>query len=201
MGYAPSGFEIGNVFDARAYPVARRSRTGPPSPGGGVGGAEVLPGTPTPPQSFVFGFVLGAGSQQRSTTSSPRLRGPSIIRGLHFSKSGTPDAVQGIVLGKAFSSVSEVNVAIATALPFQPLFTGLPGAGSALGAPHSAVTPVDLQASLLDPNDNLSIIILDRDWFLTVTQANDVTATPDQYHGYVVVLDQVPLEQLALYLG
>lgn len=32
-GYASSGFEIGNVLDRRAYPSARRNRTGPPPSG------------------------------------------------------------------------------------------------------------------------------------------------------------------------
>lgn len=200
-GYASSGFEIGNVLDRRAYPTARRNRTGPPSPGGGVGGVDVPPNLPSPPQSYVFPFTIRANANTRSTTSSPQLRGPSIIRGLHWAKGGTPDGLQGILLGKALAAVTEVNVAIATALPFTRLFTPLAGSGSTAGAPNGATSLTDFQTTILAPNDNLGIIVLDRDWFLTVTVACNATASPDDHSGYVTLLDQVPADVLAFYAG
>jgi len=162
-----------------------------------VGGA----GLPAPAQSYVFPFVLRANANTRTSVSSPQLRGPSLIRGLHFSKGGTADGFSGIALGKSLSAVTELNVAVATARPYTTLFRGLPQGGTTNGAPNDATSLVDMQASLLTDSDSLGIIVLDRDWFLVVTCATGNSGTPDEIHGYVTVLDQVPLDVLALYDG
>jgi hypothetical protein len=188
-------------FDVRTYPPARRDRKGPPSAAGGAGGAPIPAGLPTPGESRVFPFVLRANLLTRSTTSSPQLKGPSLIRGLHVAKGGTPDGLQGIALGKALSSVTELNVAIATARPYTSLFTGLPAVGSTNGAPNDAASLLDMQTTILHDADSLGIIVLDRDWFLTITVACNNTGTPDEFHGYVTLLDAVPAEVLAFYAG
>lgn len=200
-GWNSRGFEIGNTLDRRAYPAARSKRTGPPPSAGGVGGAAIPEGLPNPPQSFVFPFVLKANANTRSTTSSPRLRGPSIVRGLHFAKGGTPDGLAGIALGKSLSVVSELNVAIATLRPYTSLFNGMPAVGTTNGAPNDAASLVDMQTTVLTDADALGIIVLDRDWFLTVTVACNNSGTVDEFHGYVTVIDQVPADVLAYYVG
>lgn len=200
-GYRSSGFEIDNRLDARAYPVARANRKGPPSATGGVGGAPPSETLLAPPQSYVFGFTLRANANTRSTVSTPKLRGPSIVRGLHYAKGGTAEGLQGILLGKSLSDVVEVNVANTVTQPFTRLFTPLAGSGSTNGAPGGAVSPVDFQTNLLDPTDNLGFVVLDRDWFLVISQVSGAVAAPDDFSGYVTVLDQVPLENLAFFVG
>jgi len=184
------------AVDELTYPLPVADRSGPA--GGGGGGLPVV--RPSPPRTFVFAFVIRALANTRSTTSSPQLRGPSIIRGLHFAKGGTPEGLQGLSLGKSFSSITEVNVAVATPRAYTPLFKGLPAAGSALSVPSDATQLVDMQTTLLHDADDLGIIVLDRDWFLTITQASAAVANPDDFVGYVTILDEVPEETLRNFL-
>jgi len=194
-----SDFFQRDPWDARNYPALRRNRKGPPGMAGPGEDAALLAALPSPPRTFVFPFVLRALASTRSSTSSPRLTGPSVIRGLHFAKGGTPEGRQGLTLGKSLSSITEVNVAIATPVPYTPLFRGLPASGSVNGSPNDTDAAVDFQSSLFSNADDLGIIVLDRDWFLVVITSSAVVGTPDDFAGYVTVLDQVPAETLARY--
>lgn len=196
-GYASSGFEIGNVLDARSFPAARRNRTGPP-PSAGLG-AAAPGGVIVPPRSRVFPFVLGAGNAQRSSVSSPRLLGPVVLKGLYISKTGAAGNVRGIGLGKATAPVTENNVAAGTPLPFTALFEGLPAAGGAAASPDQTDMSIDSASPLYMPDSSMNFIITDTEFFLVVYNAAQ-GATAGQINGHVNLLEQVSLDVLPFVL-
>jgi hypothetical protein len=200
MGWGSAGFEIGNTLDKRAYPAARTKRTGPPASGASSAAQAAADQGLTPAQSYVFTFNMLATANNRSTVSSPKLRGPSIVRGLHLTKTGTPDGTQHLALGKSKFAITESNVPTTTVRPYTSLFTALPVTGGAAALVNDGTAMVDAANTILMDADNLGIIVLDLDWFLTVTAAAAAVGS-DTIMGYVTVLDQVPDALLASYVG
>lgn len=164
-------------------------------------GAELLPtGAPiSAPTSYVFPVSLQVGASARSSISSPKLTGPSLIRGVHLSKTGTAKGVLGFGLGKSTISVTEDSVATTTPLPFTSLFNGLPAVGAGAASPNQTDVILDVQTSNLIDDDSIGIIVLDRDWFLVVYAASSA-ASGDTVNGHVTVLDGINPAALANFL-
>jgi len=80
MGWASSGFEIGNILDRRAYPAPRLKRMGPPP---SIGAEGTIPGEPrgTPIRARPFAFHLRELGG-RALVASPHYVGPGLIKRL-----------------------------------------------------------------------------------------------------------------------
>ncbi len=197
-GFASSGFEIGNELDRRSYPTARPRRTGPPSPSGDPA-ALTTDATPAPPVSRVIPFVLSATANNRMARSAGPYRGPAIITGLHFAKSGTAKGAQGLLLGKSASPISENNVANTTPKAWTRLFEPIVvNVGVTPG--ESDDTSVDQSAqSTLSNDPHLGIVIPDADFHLVIAIAAGATGT-DVFAGHVTLLERVSAAALAALL-
>jgi len=183
------------AIDPETYPVLRLNRTGP-LPALPVSGA----GPGAPPRTRIFPFAIQPGSNLRTSRSTPRLQGPSIITGWHFAKTGTPDGVLGFGLGKATQAVTETGVAPTVPPPFTMLFEGLAVGGVAPTSPNNTTAPEDVQTNLLLDDSDAKLIVPDLEWFLVVYAASGVTASPDALVGYVTVLEGVSQQALANFL-
>ena len=200
MGYDSHGFELVNTFDPNTYPKLRAKRSGPPSPSADP---TLDPGASlTLPQSRVFAFSLTIGAAAlRSSTSSPKLKGPAMVLGLHVTANGAPNGNLGFGLGKNASPISESSVPSGGALPFTPLFTGLPQQG--IGPSSSDQTDVSLDVQqpvpLLD-DDSLRILIPETDFFLIIycSQPGGAGRT---LVGHVTLLEQCNRQSLAYFVG
>lgn len=182
--------------DELTYPQPVADRVGPAAGGGAA--SALAP----PPVSRVFPVsVRVAAASQRSSTSSPRLYGPAIIRGLHLTKNGAAAGVLGYGLGKSLSAITEVNVAVTVAPPFTQLFTGLPTVGAGLTTPNNTDINVDVQLQTLCDDDSLGIIVLEPEFFLVVYAATNAGAAAfNTIVGHVNVLERVSLRALANFL-
>lgn len=198
--YASTGFEIGNVLDARAYPTARRNRTGP-APNQGQGAPAGAAPASAYPRTRVFPFSVQVGvAGRRSATSTPRILGPSIIKAIHCSVNGGPTGNFGWGLGRATARVSEQDVVTTTAPPYAFLFEGLPQ----IGAGPSAANNVDVLQDVQNPcplmdDDGLHFVVPDAEWFLVVYAVGGSVART--VTGHVTVLEQVDAQSLAFYVG
>lgn len=199
-GYASSGFEIGNVLDQRAYPTARRNRPGPPpssAPAADVQAAQAN----TPPVTRAFWFELRTNATSRTTISTPRLRGPLIVKEIQWGTGSPPDATAWYLdIGKATTPVSEVNVAVGAARPWTSLFADM--------VPRSANVAADLigmpsrtqYGAVADDRWRINQLIPDLDVFLVLSVLNTVAAARVT-HGTFYVIEGIALDQAALYLG
>lgn len=174
------------------YPTPRRDR-------GAAAAADGGPGGPSPPRARVIPFSLLATANTRSAISAGPFKGPALVRGLSYSKTGTPDGTAGVGLGKSSSPVSEASVAVAVTAPFTPLFEPHVAAGgpALLGAPASPV--VDSQTSLVTDQAHVTIPILDVEFHLVVYAVAGATGG-DTFHGYVTLLEAVDPAVLANFL-
>jgi hypothetical protein len=175
---------------------------GYPEPRGDRGASAITtaPTAPSPPRTRVFPFTLQIGTSVRSSRSTPKLYGPAIVMGLHAAKSGTAKGFLGIGLGKSPSAITETGVAVATALPFQSLFEGLPAAGTGPSAPNNADVMLDVQTNEVLNQDHLGIVILDPEFFLVVYAASSGASANDTMTGHVTVQERVNPEVLATFL-
>jgi hypothetical protein len=95
MGWASSGFEIGNKLDARTYPAARLKRPGPPPSGQAAGfDPTQLRGSPIRARPFAFHLREFTG---RAVVASPHYAGPGLVKRLDISTQsanfGSPQGV------------------------------------------------------------------------------------------------------------
>jgi hypothetical protein len=88
MGWASSGFEIGNKLDARTYPAARTKRTGPV-----VSPQEDLSGGAASAFTRVWHFRCRVGiNGDFNRVVSPAMQGPAIVDELLLEFSASPGA-------------------------------------------------------------------------------------------------------------
>jgi len=183
------------AIDPLTYPEARARRDGPAPPT-----RAAIPGVaPSPPRSRVFPFSLDVTALNRTSVSSPRLKGPALITGIHVTKGSTPKGLQGFGLGVAVSPVSEANVGVTSTFPFRPLFEGLPNPTSVPSSPGNTTAIIDMQGAILLDVDRLNIIVLEPEFYLVVYVAAGTTGT-DDFMGFVTLLEQVSPEALANFL-
>ncbi len=178
------------------YPRPRTKRPGPsPASLGGAPGIAVA----LPPTSHVIPFAIAANANTRSCASSVKLTGPAIVVGLHLAKSGTAKGTQGIILGKHTATITEVNVAVATARAWTSLFDSRALAGSGIPNVGETDASIDFQPNLYQDDSNLSILILDAEFYLVIAVYAGVTGG-DPLVGHVVVLERVNPAALANFL-
>lgn len=184
------------MIDELTYPLPVADRSGP-SPSGTVTAAGAAP--PAPPVSRIIPFVLSATANNRMAVSRGPFKGPALVTGLHFTKSGTAKGSQGILLGKSASPVSENNVANTVGKPwtrlFEPIITNVgvaPGESDDTGPDQSL-------NSTLSNDSHLGIVILDTEFHLVVAVAAGATGT-DVFGGHVTLLEQVNPAALANFL-
>lgn len=184
------------AIDAGTFPRPRTQRAGP-TPTSLAAEPGVIP---APPISHVIPFALGPNAaNSRTVRSAGPFKGPAIVTGIHFSKGGAAAGIQGVLLGKSASSVSETGVANTTARPwtalYEPTLVGGAGAADTFGAD---VSP-DMQPNLLTNDSNLAIVILDARFFVVVCALTTGAAT-FVCEGHLTLLEQVNPEALANFL-
>lgn len=184
------------ALDPATYPRLRRQRAGP-TPTALV---PTAPGAPAaPPRTRIFPFSIDADANTRTSVSSPRLKGPAIVRAVHVAKGGAAGGLQGWGLGVAANAIEEGNVANAVAKPFRTIFEGLPNPTGVSASPGNTTLVNDLQGAVLQDADDLGLIILDAEFFLVV-YVSIAGVGGNVFGGYVVVLEQVSPQALANFL-
>jgi hypothetical protein len=78
VGYASSGFEVGNAFDLRGYPAARRNRVGPP-PSGSVGAPDPFANRGAPIRARSTAFALREDNGRAVAALGPFV-GPGLVK-------------------------------------------------------------------------------------------------------------------------
>lgn len=184
------------AVEAGTFPAPRRNRTGPTPPtlAAGAPGAVAAP-----PTTRIFPFSIAAAANTRTSTSTPRLRGPAIIRAVHVAKGGAAGGIQGWGLGIAATTIEEASVANSVARPFRGIFEGLPNPTGVAASPGSTTVVNDLQGAVLQDADDLGIIVLDAEFFLVV-YVSVANVVGNVFGGYVTVLEQVSAQALANFL-
>jgi hypothetical protein len=148
----------------------------------------------------MFPFALRAtGGNTRTSVSTPLLRGPAIVTGLHAAKGGAASGQVGIGLGKSLSPVRESSVSDLIPPPFTPLGEGLEAVGAVSGiSPNHTTALLDMGNSLQMQNAHPGLIILDEEFFLVIYTATD--GAINDVVGYVTVAEQVSPAALANFL-
>ncbi len=178
------------------YPALRLNRTVPVI----LAPPAVVGGQATPPNTRTFGFLLTATAGNRTTASSPILHGPAIVRSIHIAKGAA--AVQQLTweLGVAQLGISEVNVpALTTTRPWRPLFERIANPAGGDPAQRLGDGALDQQASLTEDAE-LGIVVLDGQFFLTVTVLSMGGAQTADIRGHILVLESVSPAALANFL-
>lgn len=120
MGWNSRGFEIGNTLDRRAYPAARRNRTGPPPVG--AAGPFAQPIGSNIGRTRVFPFRINELAAGRNTISTPKLLGNVVIHSLYFQYGTTGDPPPSTIeIGYALTPISEIGVALTVPRPYTVL--------------------------------------------------------------------------------
>lgn len=199
-GYLPSGFEIGNAFDRRAYPTPRRNRTGPP-PSSALGGDPSAPQPASYPQSRQMWFESSTANNSRSTAASERLRGPSIIKSVVWMQTGAINpGNRWLELGKALSPINEINVALTAPKAYTPLIEGPSTPQAVVPASFNGMWVTSPDAPNPFGEFSCHIIVPDRDWFL-IFAVYDNNVGGLSCRGLVSLIDQVDPFALASYVG
>lgn len=178
-----------------SYPRARLTRPGPiPTSLAPVPGGVVIPPTLT-----VLTIQIGTNAGTRSTRSSRKLYGPALLKSYNITLGGAASGQQAIELGVAASAITETNVGNNVTRGWRPLLetlnTGMPGDNAdRVGFPEA-----DFVAGAFARNDNANIVILDAEFFLTVTNWS-AGGGADVFAGHVVIAEKVSPEILANFL-
>lgn len=184
------------AIDAGTFPRPRTQRAGPTPTS-----LAIAPdaGPAAPPRTRIFPFSIDADANTRTSTSSPLIKGPAIIRAAHVVKGGAASGLQGWGLGKATTAIEEANVPNATAFPFQRLFEGLPNPTGVPASPGGTTLTNDMQGAVLQDADDLGIIVLDKEFHLVI-YVSIANVAGNVFAGYVVVLEEVSPEALRNFL-
>ena len=148
------------------FPAPRLVRPGPAST---TLKAAAVAAVPTPPTSRIFSFRLTTGDTTRSTRSSTRIKGPAIIRGVSFSIGGGAIGTRWLELGKAAQAVTEAGVALTTLKPYTALTERISDGDAGDPASRVGMFEADQTSDQLKEAHDLRIVVLDAEWFLTVT--------------------------------
>lgn len=184
------------ALDVETYPRPRIPRAGPTP-------TSLTPGEPgtmvSPPQLRVFSFMLNSAATTRSTVSSPRLKGPALLRGWSYAKGGAAVGTSSFELGIAASAVNENDVAIGLARGWKGIFEPITGTGVGDTAGRVGDIMPDLAVGLHPDSGFINIPILETEFFITVTVTSHGAAV-NTFAGYVVIAESVAPEVIANFL-
>lgn len=197
--YASSGFEVGNALDARAYPTARRNRTGPPPTGslGGPGGGSPLP---APPQSRLLSFNVSCNPGLRTTGSSTKVYGPALLLELHVVATVGSTGNFSLEVGIAPNPVAEQDVAITTPKEWRPITERISQNAVAEPVARVGFAAVSSQAGIPRSMGKLNYVVFDPEFFVTFSVVSSGVAGSGLM-GHLAVLQQLTADQLAALLG
>lgn len=199
-GFASSGFEIGNVLDRRAYPTARRNRTGPPASGLAVD--DPAAALPTPPQTRNINFLIAVNANTRSTISRGPLRGPALVRSLEIQPAGGAALDNWFCnVGYSATPITESLVAPATAYTWEVFWEPTPHSGTDLSAGTRGALVGRALTNIIPHTWDVRGVVPLTEWYLVITVGQTAGAAANQWAGYVNVLERVSREALALYAG
>jgi len=200
MGWASSGFEIGNTLDRRSYPAARPRRSGAPSPSAPPPEA----GVPAfaAPRTRIVNFYIEVGANQRSTRSRGPLQGPALV--LECRTVADPVAANDNAFffpGYSASPVEEALVAVGGAINWPTWFDRMPQQGADLDASTRGITNATGLTQKIDWNFNIRGVVPLGTWYLTMTVGQVGGAAGFAWTGYVVVLEGIDPAVIGQYLG
>jgi len=200
MGWNSAGFEIGNVLDRRAYPTARLKRTGPPPTGIAVD--DPAGALPSPARTRAVQFYIEVGANQRSTRSAGPFQGPAIVdRVVTVSDPIAANDNFCLFPGYSDARVEESLVATTVAVSWPTWFERLAIQGADFGVNTRGIwNSVGLTQKVNWDMPVKGIVPL-TNWFLTMTVAQIGGVAGAAWAGYIVVLEGVSREALALYAG
>jgi hypothetical protein len=197
-GFASSGFEIANELDRRAFPTARRNRTGPPA--AGTAGPFAQPIGSDIGRTRIFPFRISEAANCRNTMSTPKLLGNVIIHSLYFAVGTASDPPNDTLeVGYALAPVREVNVALTTSRPYTVLTELLDhngGIANDRGAGFPGVTINSPQRGTRIP---LGLIIMERELAVTISIVNP-SGFVQNWDGYFNLTENLSAAALARYI-
>jgi hypothetical protein len=197
-GFASSGFEIENALDRRAFPTARRNRTGPPP--AGTAGPFAQPIGSDIGRVRVFPWRVNEAATSRTTFSTPKLLGNVIISSLFFSSGSHGDPPQDTLeVGYALVPVTETAVALATARPYTLLTELLDPSSGILNTAGFGFPGTTLNTPTRGSRIPLGLIIMERECAVTLSVVNS-GAFVQTWIGAITVIENLSLAALARYI-
>lgn len=197
-GFASSGFEILNELDRRAFPTARRNRTGPPT--AGTAGPFAQPIGSDIGRTRIFPFRMSEAANTRNTMSTPRLLGNVIVHSLYFFFGSAADPPNDTLeVGYALAPVRELNVALTTSRPYTVLTELLDhnaGIANDRGAGFPNFTTNTPQRGTRIP---LGLVIMERELVVTLSVVNP-SAFVQNCDGYFNLTENLSNAALARYI-
>jgi len=148
------------------------------------------------PNVQIFTFQIGTGATSRSTTSTRRIVGPAILLSASWNLGGAASGAQALEFGVAPSPVQESNVALNGPRQWRPLMTPFTAPVTGDIAGRQGDTQADFVSSSPVSPQMLRVVIMDKDFFFTVTNWNSGAGT-DVFTGHVVIAENVSAETLA----
>jgi len=200
MGWNSQGFEIGNTLDRRSYPTARLKRPGPPPTG--VAPGDPAASLPAAARTRNVQFYIEVGANQRSTRSFGPLSGPAIVdRVVIVSDPIAANDNFFFFPGYSDSPVEESLVAIGSPVSWPTWFDRMPVQGADFNAATRGIwNSVGLTQKVNWDMPVKGIVPL-TDWHLIMSVGQVGGVALAAWAGYVVVLEGVSREALALYAG
>ena len=196
-GWNSRGFEIGNTLDKRAYPTARRSRSGPPP--ASTGGVGQEPTGSDIGRTRVFPWRISETAGNRNTISTPKLLGNVIIASLFYSLPTAADPPNdSLEIGYALQPVTEINVAVAVARPYT-LLTELLDHNNQISDDRGRGFPgTTINSPQRGTRVPLGLIIMERELVVTLSVVNPSGFVQGGF-GYINLMENLSLAALARY--
>lgn len=199
MGWASSGFEIGNKLDARTYPAARKQRSGPPP--SQADPASLAGGGPTAPRTRFFPFAFNETATSRRTISGDKCQGPALIKAFLLGTSTYSAPIsKSVEIGISSTKLTEAGVALTTPRPYtlllelQDPFSQL---ASAAGRGYPLATWAPGPNTITFP---LDLVVYDNEFYPVLALWNN-TANAQQWYGFLKVLEQIRPDKIGDYMG
>jgi len=199
-GYRSSGFEIGNILDARTYPAPRTRRVGPAPAGqeSAAPGALIVP----PPRTRIVQFYIEVGTDQRSTRSRGPLQGPALVLEARVIADPVPANDNAFFFpGYSDSPIEEALVNVQNPVTWPTWFDRMPQQGADLSPATRGDTNATGLTQKIDWAMPIRGVVPLTSWYLTMSVGQVGGAAGFAWTGYVVVLEGVDPAVLGSYLG
>lgn len=200
MGWASSGFEIGNKLDARTYPVPRLKRPGPPPTDPNAD--PNAPAPPTPPRTRIVDFFIEVGVNQRTTRSYGPMQGPAIIKRARYDF-GAIAGNDGFFfeVGYSPSPIAESLVAVSTPWSWQIVTERMPQQGADFDANVRGYVNTTGISQKVQHERVFGYVVRDPQFYLTMSVGEVNGVAGANCRGYVVVITGLSYDALSLYTG
>lgn len=197
-GFASSGFEIANELDRRAFPTARRNRTGPPP--AGTAGPLAQPIGSDVGRVRVFPWAINETAARRNTISTPKLLGNVIILSLSFSSGSHADPPNDTLeVGYALQPLTETNVVLTVPRPYTVLTELLDPHGIIANDRGQGFFGTTLNVPNRGSRIPLGLVVLERECAVVLALVNP-SAFVQTWLGTLTVIENLSFAALARYI-